>query len=73
MIKSLPNLEHDLGIDNNGIDSYMSLYNILFLEEEQFSASLHKDVNNLHLDTTEKSVPITNLSEDDVITSVDEN
>ena len=30
MINPLPNLEHDLGIDNNNIDNPMSLSNILF-------------------------------------------
>ena len=35
MFSPLPNLKHDLEIDNNDIDNPTSLYNSLFLEEEQ--------------------------------------
>ena len=37
VVTPLPNLEHDLGVDNNDIDNYMPLPDFLFLEEEQIS------------------------------------
>ena len=47
---SLPNIEHDLGISNNDIDNRMSLSNTLFLEEEELSTHVHKDINDSNLD-----------------------
>ena len=73
MITPLPNLEHDLGIDNNDIYNPTSLSNVLFVEEGQLSTPLHKDVNVLHLNTTKQSSPIIAQPDDDIITSVDEN
>ena len=45
MSTPLPNLEHGLGINKNDIKYYMSLSNVLYLEEEQLSTPLNKDVN----------------------------
>ena len=67
---SLPNMEHDPGIDNNDIDNPISLSNTLILEEEQLSTPVHKDVNDLNLDPSEKSTPTITQSEDMPITSV---
>ena len=73
VVTPLPNLEHDLGIDNNDIYNPTSLSNVLFVEEGQLSTPLHKDVNVLHLNTTKQSSPIIAQPDDDIITSVDEN
>ena len=72
MITPLPNMDHDLGINNNYIDNLMSLSHVLFLKEEQRSTPLYTGFNTLHLDTTKHSAPITTKPEDDIITSVDE-
>ena len=50
MPNPLPNLEHDLGINNNDIDNPMSLSNILFLEEDQLTTHVNRNVTGLHLD-----------------------
>ena len=46
MFNPLPNLERDLGIDNNDISNFMSLSNTLYLEEEQLSIPVYKDATN---------------------------
>ena len=50
MLNPLPNLEYYLVIDNDDIENPMALPNDLFLEEEQLSTPVHKDVTDLHLD-----------------------
>ena len=72
MFTPLPNLEHDLGIDNNNIDNPISLSNTLFLEEEQLSIPAHNDVTDLNLDTSKQPSPTITQSEDMTITSIAE-
>ena len=71
MFNSLPNLEHDLVIDNNYIDNPMSLSNALFSEEDQLTTPFHKDVTDLYLDPYKKSTATITQSEDTSIISVD--
>ena len=72
MFTPLPNLEHDLRIDNNETGNPTSLSNALFLEEDQLSTPSHKDITYLHLDTPEQSILTITQPEDDAIKSVDE-